>query len=81
MFFIVADIFGCFAVVVLLLFLFILGTPVARVVAGQRHTVFLSEVGEVLGCGNNDFGMLGLGDETQRRLPTKMKALDVGRAG
>mmetsp|Transcript_29576 Transcript_29576/g.76393 ORF Transcript_29576/g.76393 Transcript_29576/m.76393 type:complete len:845 (-) Transcript_29576:395-2929(-) len=48
---------------------------VARAVAGQRHSVFLTEVGEVLGCGNNDFGMLGTGDETQRNAPTKMSAL------
>ena len=41
-------------------------------VAGSNHTLFLSESGQVFGCGDNHCGKLGLGDTVKQRTPTEI---------
>jgi alpha-tubulin suppressor-like RCC1 family protein len=43
---------------------------------GGNHTVGLTKNGQVVSWGCNDYGQLGHGDEKERRVPTKVKALD-----
>ena len=45
-----------------------------RMFGGQRTVFAVDEASDVYAIGNNDFGMLGLGDETQRPTPAKINA-------
>ena len=36
---------------------------VVKIVGGEHHTLILNNEGEVYGCGKNDDGQLGLGDD------------------
>jgi alpha-tubulin suppressor-like RCC1 family protein len=51
------------------------GAVIYQVFGGQRHAFAVDQSGDVYAIGNNDFGMLGLGDETQRVVPTMIPAL------
>lgn len=45
-----------------------------RLFGGQRTAFAVDEASDVYALGNNDFGMLGLGDETTRTTPAKLSA-------
>ena len=53
------------------------------IAAAQNHTLILSKDGSVYGCGNNEYGQLGLGHKTNQstlqclRLPQGRKALKI----
>jgi alpha-tubulin suppressor-like RCC1 family protein len=51
------------------------GAVIYQIFGGQRNAFALDQSGDVYAIGNNDFGMLGLGDETQRTVPTLIPAL------
>ena len=51
------------------------GTPltnVAQVNIGENHTLFLRNDGTVWATGSNDYGQLGVGDNTNRSNPTQV---------
>lgn len=39
------------------------GKNIVKVAAGGFFTLFLTESGEILGCGSNEYGQLGLGED------------------
>ena len=39
------------------------GRNIVKVAAGGFFTLFLTESGEILGCGSNEYGQLGLGED------------------
>lgn len=43
---------------------------IVQVASGTMHVAFLSADGRVFTCGTNNFGQLGLGDMSTRRVPT-----------
>ena len=45
---------------------------VKEVAAGYYHTIFLKNDGTVWATGWNEYGQLGLGDDTDRNTPTKV---------
>ena len=52
---------------------------ITAVAAGRYHTLFLSAEGKVYACGSNDYGQLGLGQDSEGRLtsvPTLIPDLD-----
>ncbi|KAK2909215.1 hypothetical protein Q8A67_005052 [Cirrhinus molitorella] len=51
------------------------GIPVAQISAGGDHSFVLSLSGVVFGWGKNSAGQLGLGDTTDRHVPTLVKSL------
>ncbi|XP_056322199.1 E3 ISG15--protein ligase HERC5.2 [Danio aesculapii] len=51
------------------------GIPVAQISAGGNHSFVLSLSGAVFGWGSNSAGQLGLGDTTDRFVPTVVKSL------
>ncbi|XP_056619314.1 probable E3 ubiquitin-protein ligase HERC3 [Triplophysa dalaica] len=52
------------------------GVPLAQISAGGDHSFVLSLSGVVLGWGKNSSGQLGLGDTTDRHVPTVVKSLN-----
>jgi alpha-tubulin suppressor-like RCC1 family protein len=46
------------------------GTAVTDILSTNYHSFFLTAAGNVYGCGLNGQGQLGLGDTTQREVPT-----------
>uniref|UniRef100_A0A7S0HXF5 EGF-like domain-containing protein n=1 Tax=Hanusia phi TaxID=3032 RepID=A0A7S0HXF5_9CRYP len=50
------------------------GAVVYRMFGGQRTIFAIDESGIVYAFGNNDYGMLGLGDKTTRKFPTKISS-------
>nr|XP_055062420.1 probable E3 ubiquitin-protein ligase HERC4 [Misgurnus anguillicaudatus] len=55
---------------------FLDGVPLAQISAGGDHSFVLSLSGVVFGWGKNSSGQLGLGDTTDRRVPTVIKSLN-----
>ena len=45
---------------------------IVSVVAGDNHTLFLTDTGKVWACGKNSDGQLGLGDNVDRNIPTEI---------
>jgi alpha-tubulin suppressor-like RCC1 family protein len=54
--------------------------PIKKISAGGRHTVFLTEKGEVYACGWGGYGQLGTGDNENRLTPVKI-TFPVGTGG
>lgn len=57
---------------------FVRALSAARIVqaaAGETHTVFLDDRGQVYACGQGNAGQLGLGDCENRSVPTPVRAL------
>ncbi|XP_073698660.1 uncharacterized protein [Garra rufa] len=52
------------------------GIPVAQISAGGDHSFVLSLSGVVFGWGKNSAGQLGLGDTTDRHVPTVVNSLN-----
>ncbi|RXN09137.1 putative E3 ubiquitin- ligase HERC4 [Labeo rohita] len=52
------------------------GIPVAQISAGGDHSFVLSLSGVVFGWGKNSAGQLGLGDTTDRHVPTAVNSLN-----
>ncbi|KAA0721991.1 putative E3 ubiquitin-protein ligase HERC3 [Triplophysa tibetana] len=52
------------------------GVPLAQISAGGDHSFVLSLSGVVFGWGKNSSGQLGLGDTTDRCVPTLVKSLN-----
>ncbi|XP_039543003.1 probable E3 ubiquitin-protein ligase HERC4 isoform X2 [Pimephales promelas] len=52
------------------------GIPLAQISAGGDHSFVLSLSGVVFGWGKNSAGQLGLGDTTDRRVPTVVNSLN-----
>ncbi|XP_052458893.1 probable E3 ubiquitin-protein ligase HERC4 [Carassius gibelio] len=52
------------------------GVPLAQISAGGDHSFGLSLSGVVFGWGKNSAGQLGLGDTTDRHVPTVVKSLN-----
>ncbi|KAK2909216.1 hypothetical protein Q8A67_005053 [Cirrhinus molitorella] len=52
------------------------GIPVAQISAGGDHSFVLSLSGVVFGWGKNSSGQLGLGDTTDRHVPTVVNSLN-----
>ena len=46
--------------------------PVRQVAAGLCHTGIVTEAGDLLVCGWGEYGQLGLGDEDDRTIPTRV---------
>jgi alpha-tubulin suppressor-like RCC1 family protein len=46
--------------------------PIKEISAGDAHTIFLSETGEVYACGSGDSGRLGTGDNKKCLTPVKI---------
>ena len=42
---------------------------IVKIACGQEHTIFLASDGKVYSCGLNNYGQLGLGDNTDRDKP------------
>ena len=51
-------------------------TGIIQVACGYSHTVFLNDQGQVLTCGHNANGQLGLGDNLNRYIPTLIPGLE-----
>eukprot|EP01124_Arcella_intermedia_P015033 TRINITY_DN21584_c0_g1_i1.p1 TRINITY_DN21584_c0_g1~~TRINITY_DN21584_c0_g1_i1.p1 ORF type:complete len:801 (+),score=154.51 TRINITY_DN21584_c0_g1_i1:86-2488(+) len=49
------------------------GSGVISVACGSKHTLALTYSGDVLACGSNEYGQLGLGDNISRNTPVKVK--------
>jgi alpha-tubulin suppressor-like RCC1 family protein len=47
----------------------------ATIAAGSSHSLFLDTEGYVWAVGYNYFGQLGLGDNVNRNIPTKIEGL------
>ena len=47
-----------------------LPAPVRQVAAGASNTAIVTEAGDLLMCGEGAYGVLGLGDEDDRTMPT-----------
>ncbi|XP_057187900.1 probable E3 ubiquitin-protein ligase HERC4 [Triplophysa rosa] len=52
------------------------GVPLAQISAGGDHSFVLSLSGVVFGWGKNSSGQLGLGDTTDRHVPTVVRSLN-----
>ena len=52
------------------------GRRVVQVAAGEYHSLFLTEGGAVLSCGDGDHGPLGHGDEETQLVPKPVAALE-----
>ncbi|KAA0721992.1 putative E3 ubiquitin-protein ligase HERC3 [Triplophysa tibetana] len=52
------------------------GVPLAQISAGGDHSFVLSLSGVAFGWGKNSSGQLGLGDTTDRHVPTVLKSLN-----
>jgi alpha-tubulin suppressor-like RCC1 family protein len=50
---------------------------VAQVACGFFHTMFLLQSSEVFAVGRGDWGLLGMGDRMDRKLPCKIVELQV----
>ena len=50
-----------------------LPAPVRQVAAGFYHTGIVTEAGDLLMCGCGEYGRLGLGDEDDRTIPTRVE--------
>lgn len=51
--------------------------PIYKISAGGNHSLILSISGSLFSWGKNDYGQLGLGDNIDRTLPTKIKMLSL----
>ena len=49
-----------------------------QVSAGARHSLVLTAAGEVFAFGNGELGQLGLGDQVDRPVPTRLQPLPAG---
>ena len=49
--------------------------PIRAVASSYKHTLFLDYDGFVWSCGDNETGVLGLGDKNNRLVPEKIKTL------
>lgn len=52
-------------------------SAVAQVACGVFHTMFLLQSSEVFAVGRGDWGLLGMGDRMDRKLPCKITELQV----
>ena len=52
---------------------------ITAIAAGHNHTVALSVGGDLMVCGHNKHGALGLGDTLDRHLPTNVCSMPVNR--
>lgn len=52
------------------------GAKIVQVSCGDRHTVFLTDDGEVLTCGAGEYGRLGVGNTNDALLPTTVEGLE-----
>lgn len=52
-------------------------SSVAQVACGMFHTMFLLQSSEVFAMGRGDWGLLGMGDRMDRKLPCKITELQV----
>ena len=52
-------------------------SAVAQVACGFFHTMFLLQSSEVFAVGRGDWGLLGMGDRMDRKLPCKIIELQV----
>lgn len=50
---------------------------IVKMDSGHSHCLFLDHNGNVLSCGGNKFGQLGLGDTIYRDEPTKIEAIPI----
>ncbi len=55
-------------------------SAVAQVACGVFHTMFLLQSSEVFAVGRGDWGLLGMGDRMDRKLPCKITELQVPAA-
>jgi len=53
------------------------GTKIVDVVSDLYSTWYVDTEGNVYSCGNNESGQLGLGDKTNRNIPTKIPGLKL----
>ncbi|KAG2392434.1 hypothetical protein C9374_012686 [Naegleria lovaniensis] len=53
-----------------------IGQPVRHIACGSYHTIMLTRSNEVFSCGENVYGALGLNDQDNRRIPTKISFFD-----
>lgn len=49
----------------------------AQIACGVFHTMFLLQSSEVFAVGRGDWGLLGMGDRMDRKLPSKITELQV----
>ena len=49
--------------------------PVKQVACGEEHLICVSDCGQVLSLGGNNFGQLGLGDYVERKDPSDIRSL------
>lgn len=52
------------------------GANIAQVVCGSKHTLFLTDDGEVLACGVGDYGLLGTGSSGSVPVPQRLEKFD-----
>jgi hypothetical protein len=52
-------------------------SAVAQVACGMFHTMFLLQSSEIYAIGRGDWGLLGMGDRMDRKLPCKVTELQV----
>ncbi len=52
-------------------------SAVAQIACGVFHTMFLLQSSEVFAVGRGDWGLLGMGDRMDRKLPSKITELQV----
>jgi alpha-tubulin suppressor-like RCC1 family protein len=55
------------------------GNKVTAIAAGHKHSLVLTESGKVYAFGENTYGQLGNGTNTDSRIPTKVSNSDDGR--
>jgi alpha-tubulin suppressor-like RCC1 family protein len=53
------------------------GINIVKVAAGYNHSLFLTNLGEVYGCGNNTNGAIGINDNNNIYLPRKIETLNI----
>lgn len=52
------------------------GVKISSVSCGGRHTLFLTDDGEVLCCGVGEYGLIGNGDTSDAKLPVSLDSLE-----
>jgi alpha-tubulin suppressor-like RCC1 family protein len=52
------------------------GCRVAQVACGEKHTLILTDDGEVLTCGNGEYGRLGNGGSSDHATPEPVEFFD-----